>query len=149
MAPTAIPTKPFSKAKAELSAVMDQVVREHRPAVIERRRDAMVALSLPDLRELLAPYRLEPRLSIGRKQTSATLDELGLVGAGRDVDEAIDDLLEEMRGYAADFLSRYSFYMQTDRSTHAPYVLRFALAPADEQRDLLLEEPIEEIRPIR
>lgn len=141
-----IPTKPFSRAKAELSALMDQVVREHRPAVIERRREAMVVLSLDDMRELLAPFRLEPRVRIGRSQTTAVLNELGLVGAGRDVDDAIADLLEDMRAYAADFVSRFTFYMQTDRRTHAPYVLRFALTPAGEQRGLLLEEPTEERR---
>ena len=144
-----IPTKPFSRAKAELSALMDQVVREHRPAVIERRREAMVALSLGDMRDLLASFRLEPRVSVGRRQTTATLDDLGLVGTGRDVDAALEDLLEEMRSYAADYVSRFSFYMQTDRRTHAPYVLRFALTPAAEQRGLLTEEPAEEIRAIR
>ncbi len=144
-----IPTRPFSQAKAELSALMDQVVHEHRPAVIERRREAMVALSLPDMRELLAPFRLEPRVSAGRKQTTATLDDLGLVGVGRDVDAAIDDLLEEIRAYSADFVARYSFFMQTDRRAHAPYVLRFALTPAEEQRALLVEEPTEELPAIR
>lgn len=127
---------------------MDQVVREHRPTLIERRREAMVALSLPDMRALLAPFRLEPRLSIGRAQTTAVLEELGLVGAGRDSGSAIDDLLEEMRAYTADFVSRFPFYMQTDRRAHAPYVLRFALTPADEQRGLLAEEPTEELRPV-
>ena len=132
-----IPTRPFSQAKAELSALMDQVVREHRPAVIERRREAMVALSLPDMRDLLVPFRFEPRVRTGRPQTVATLDELGLVGAGKDVDTALDDLLEELRAYAADYVSRFAFYMQTDRRAHAPYVLRFALTPAEQQRDLL------------
>lgn len=145
----AIPAKPFSEAKSELSALMDQVVREHRPTLIERRREAMVALSLPDMRDLLASFRLEPRIGVGRKQTTATLDELGLVGAGRNVDAAIDDLLEELRAYAADFISRYSFYIQTDRRGHAPYVLRFALTPPDEQRSVLLEEPTEETPTLR
>lgn len=140
----AIPARPFSEAKAGLSALMDQVVREHRPTVIERRREAMVALSLPDLRALLASFRFEPRVTIGRKETVATLDDLGLVGSGRNLDAAIDDLLEELRDYAADFISRYAFYMQTDRRAHAPWVLRSALTPADEQRGLLVEEPTEE-----
>ncbi len=144
-----IPTRLFSQAKAELSALMDQVVREHRPAVIQRRREAMVALSLADMRQLLAGFRFDPRVSVGRRQTTATLEDLGLVGAGRDVDGAIDDLLEEMRAYAADFVARYSFYMQTDRRAHAPYVLRFALTPADQQRELLIEEPAEESRAVR
>src|SRR5437773_1408171 len=100
-----IPAKPFSEAKAGLSALMDQVVHDHRPAIIERRREAMVALSLSDLRSLLAPFRLEPRVNVGRKETVATLDELGLVGTGRSTDAAIDDLLEEVRAYAADFIA--------------------------------------------
>lgn len=139
-----IPAKPFSQAKAELSALMDQVVREHRPTVIERRREAMVALSLGDLRSLLAAFRFEPRIVVRSKETVASMDDLGLVGSGRNVDAAIDDLLEEFRDYARDFISRYAFYLQTDRRAHAPWILRFALTPADEQRDLLVEEPPEE-----
>lgn len=139
-----IPAKPFSQAKAELSALMDQVVRDHRPTVIERRREAMVALSLPDLRSLLAAFRFEPRVVIGRTQTVASLEDLGLIGSGPTVDAAIDDLLDELRAYAADFVGRYAFYMHTDRRTHAPWILRFALTPTEAQRDLLVQEPTEE-----
>lgn len=140
----AIPTKPFSEAKTGLSKLMDQVVREHRPAVIERRREAMVALSLPDLRALLSAFRFEPRVTIGRKEAVAALEELGLLGSGRTRDAALDDLLAELRDYVAEFLSRYSFYVQTDRRAHAPWILRFALTPLDEQRGLLVEEPTAE-----
>ena len=146
----AIRTKPFSQAKAELSALMDQVVRQHRPTVISRRRESMVALSLEDLRSLLETFRFGPRVVVGRKETVATLDDLGLVGSGPSLDSAIDDLLEELRAYAADFVSRYAFYMQTDRRAHAPLILRFALTPPEEQRDLLIEEPADdEVAPIR
>lgn len=137
----AIPAKPFSQAKAKLSALMDQVVREHRPTLIERRRETMVAFSLNDLRALLDSFRFDPRTAIGRRQTVATLEELGLVGSGPDPDAALDDLLEELRAYASDFIARYAFYMQTDRRTHAPWVLRFALTPPREQRALLVEGP--------
>lgn len=150
MAPlTAVATKPFSKAKAELSELMSHVVREHRPTVIERRREAMVALSLDDLRSLLEAFHFEPRVVAGRKETVASLDDLGLVGSGPDLDAAINDLLEELRDYAADFVRRYAFYMQTDRRPHAPWVLRLALTPPDEQRELLIEEPADEVRAIR
>ena len=147
--PGAIPTKPFSQAKAELSELMNQVVREHRPTVIERRREAMVALSLDDLRSLLEAFRFEPRVVVGRKEVVASLDEMGLVGSGPDLDSAIDDLLKELRDYATDFVRRYSFYMQTDRRAHAAWVLRVALTPPEEQRDLLVEEPVDEGRAIR
>lgn len=145
--PRAILTRPFSQAKSELSALMDQVVRDHRPAVIQRRREAMVALSLEDLRALLETFRFEPRVVIGRKETVARLDDLGLVGSGAGLDAAIDDLLEELRDYAADFVRRFAFYMQTDRRAHAPWVLRFALTPPEEQRDLLVEQPVDEELP--
>ena len=145
----AIPAKPFSQAKAELSALMDQVVREHRPTVIERRREAMVALSLGDLRAALDSFRFESRVAIRRRQTVATLDGLGLIGSGPDLDAALDDLLEELRAYAGDFIARYAFYMQTDRRTHAPWVLRFALTPPEEQRALLVKEPTEESTAVR
>lgn len=144
-----IPARPFSRAKSELSALMDQVVREHRPTVIERRREAMVALSLDDLRSLLAAFPFAPRVVVGRRETVVTLEGLGLVGSGANFDAAIDDLLEEMRSYAADFMSRYAFYAQTDRRTHAPWVLRFVLTKAEEQRGLLVEEPDVERRAIR
>ena len=146
---TAVPTKPFSQAKAELSDLMNQVVREHRPTVIERRRESMVALSLDDMRSLLETFRFEPRIVLGRNEAVASLDQLGLVGAGPTLDAAIDDLLGELRDYAADFVQRYSFYMQTDRRAHAPWVLRLALTPPERQRDLLLEEPGGEGRALR
>jgi len=140
---SAIPTKAFSQAKAELSALMDQVVREHRPAIIERRREAMVALSLSDMRSLLETFGFEPRVTFGRKEVVASLDDLGLVGAGTDLGAAIDDLLEELRDYVTDFIRRYAFYVQTDRRAHAPWVLRFALTAPEEQRQLLLQDPAE------
>jgi len=145
----AVPTKSFSQAKAELSELMNQVVREHRPTVIARRREAMVALSLDDLRSLLEAFHFEPRVVVGRKESVASLDDLGLVGSGHDLDSAIDDLLEELRDYALDFVRRYAFYMQTDRRAHAPWVLRFALTPPEDQRDLLVEEPADEVKAIR
>lgn len=145
----AIPSKQFSEAKAELSALMDQVVRQHRPTLIERRRESMVALSLEDLQAVLGSFRFEPRAVVRGSGTVATLEQFGLVGTGPTIDAAVDDLLDEMRAYVADFITRYAFYMHTDRRTHVPWVLRFALTPINEQRDLLLEEPTDEEHAIR
>jgi hypothetical protein len=44
----------------------------------------------------------------------------------------------EVRLYAADYFERAAFYAATDRAEHAPWLLRFALTPAAEQRDLLI-----------
>ena len=51
-----------------------------------------------------------------------------------------DDLLTELRVYTADYFERHSFYAATDRSEHAPWLLRFALTSAAEQRALLADE---------
>ena len=71
------------------------------------------------------------------EEVTAAVPKLGALGFGVDLDEAIDDLLVELRVYAADYFERASFYASTDRSEHAPWLLRFALTPAAEQRALL------------
>ena len=100
----AIPTKPFSQAKAELSELMNQVVREHRPTVIERRREAMVALSLDDLRSLLEAFRFEPRVVVGRKEVVASLDEMGV----NEIFGVSEHVLYELAGFRKGPLSRRS-----------------------------------------
>lgn len=68
---------------------------------------------------------------------TAALPKLGVLGFGASLDEAIDDLLVEVRAYAIDYFERATFYAATDRSEHAPWLLRFALTPAAEQRALV------------
>ena len=61
----------------------------------------------------------------------------GLLGIGETVDEARADLLTELRAYARDFFERTSFYGETDRAVHAPWLLRFAVTPPELQAELL------------
>lgn len=65
------------------------------------------------------------------------LPRLGLLGFGATHEEAVDDLLEELRLYARDYFERASLYAETSRAGHAPWLLRFALTPAEAQRELL------------
>lgn len=141
-----IKARPFSEAKAELSDVMTQVVREHRPAVIARGggKEAMVAFELDDFRLLLGSFQFEPQVSFGEDGVVAAIESLGLIGHGSDHDRAMEDLLEELRAYASDYLRRYAFYEQTDRRAHAPWIVRFAVTPVEEQRALLSQEPTED-----
>ena len=59
---------------------------------------------------------------------------------GETLEDAMEDLVEELRAYARDFFERASFYAETDRAGHAPWLLRFALAPPDRQLELLYED---------
>jgi prevent-host-death family protein len=138
-----IPTLEFSEAKSHLSDVMSNVVRDHQPLVISRHRgkEAMILLSAEDVATWLRTYRLEPELLFSEGEVTAQLPRFGLLGFGTTADEALADLLAELRAYARRFFDRASLYLQSDRRDDWPWLLRFALTPPEEQHRLLVEPP--------
>jgi len=134
-----LPSLDFSRAKGALSDVMTRVVHEHRPSVVSRHRgkERMLLVRAEDLVRYLASFEFDVELVEDGDEVTAALPALGLLGFGRSRDEAIDDLLTELRAYAADYFERASFYAATDRAAHAPWLLRFSLTPAAEQRELV------------
>lgn len=135
----ALPSLDFSRAKGALSDVMTRVVHEHRPSVVSRHRgkERMVLMQVDDLARILGSFGFDLELVEDSGEVTAILPTLGVLGFGRSRDEAIDDLLVELREYAVDYFERAGFYAATDRAGHAPWLLRFALTPASEQRALL------------
>jgi hypothetical protein len=129
----------FSRAKSELSDVMTRVVHEHRPSIVSRHRgkERMLLVRTDDLARHLAGFRFDVEVVEDAGEVTALLSELGLLGFGSSREEALDDLVTELRAYAADYFERAAFYAATDRAAHAPWLLRFALTPAGEQRALL------------
>jgi hypothetical protein len=134
-----LPSVEFSRAKSELSDVMTRVVHEHRPSIVSRHRgkERMLLVRTDDLAQHLAGFAFDVELVEDGGEVTAVLARLGLLGLGSTRDGALDDLLTELRLYAADYFERSAFYAATDRAEHAPWLLRFALTPAAEQRDLL------------
>lgn len=135
----ALPSVEFSRAKSELSDVMTRVVHEHRPSIVSRHRgkERMLLVRTDDLARHLAGFEFDVELVEDATEVTAILARLGLLGFGSTRDEALDDLVTEVRLYAADYFEREAFYAATDRAGHAPWLLRFALTPAAEQRELL------------
>ena len=135
----ALPLIDFSRAKSLLSDVMTRVVHEHRPSVVSRHRgkERMALVRADDLVRYLDAFRFDLELVEDDGEVTAALPRFGLLGFGATRDEAVDDLLVELRVYAADFFERQAFYEATDRAEHAPWLLRFALVPPDHQRTLL------------
>ena len=135
----ALPSLAFSRAKSELSVVMTRVVHEHRPSIVSRHRgkERMLLVRTDDLARHLGAFRFDVEVVEEGDEVTAVLPSLGLLGFGSSQDEALDDLVVELRGYAADYFERPAFYAATDRADHAPWLLRFALTPAGEQRALL------------
>ena len=132
----------FSRAKASLSDVMTHVVHDRSPQIISRHRgkEEMLLVGTRDLAEFLDSFRFEPRLTIEPGEVTAELEQLGLVGLGESTEQAMQDLVDELRLYARDFFERASFYAETERAAHAPWLLRFAITPPDRQLDLLYED---------
>ena len=135
----ALPSLDFSRAKSALSDLMTRVVHEHRPSVVSRHRgkERMLLVRADDLATYLGSFGFEVELVEDGDEVTAALPRLGLLGFGASREEAIDDLLVELRAYASDYFERATFFAATDRAAHAPWLLRFALTPAAEQRTLL------------
>lgn len=132
---------PATQAKATFSALMHEVVNGHRPQIVQRfgARDEMVLIKTGDLASWLDAFVFPTEVTVEDGEYIAALAQMGLAGTGATFDAAIDDLVEETRVYAADYFDRPAFYAATDRGGHAPYLLRFALTPPDQQFGLLLE----------
>ncbi|MGH2460298.1 MAG: hypothetical protein ACRDIY_15685 [Chloroflexota bacterium] len=130
-----IPSIEFSEAKSHLSDVTSNVVRDHPPRLVSRNRgkEAMVLLSADDVAAGLGHDRFEPELVFSEGEVTAQLPRFGLLGFGATVDEALDDLLTELRGYVRRFFEQSSLYMQSERRAEWPWLLRFALPPPDGQ----------------
>ena len=137
-----LPSIDFSQAKSSLSALMTEVVHRHSPRIVSRHggKEEMVLVGSDDLALFLDSFRFDPRVTIDGGEATVELAELGLLGFGETLEEAMEDLREELRAYAQDFFERASFYAETDRAGHAPWLLRFALTPPDEQLELLYED---------
>lgn len=138
MADSALRQLDFTHAKSGLSAVMDDVVHNHQPRVVQRRgREAMLLVRPDDLARWLEPFRLEVGLVLDGGEVTAEIPDMGVLGFGDTVDEALEDLAAELRAYAQRFFERSQFYIETDRARHYPTLLRFALTPAEKQLELI------------
>lgn len=134
----------FARAKSGLSEIMTEVVHGHHPALIRRHRgkESMLLVAPADLEDLLDldSYRFDPQVTMDEGQVTADLRDLGILGFGDSLEEAMDDLVNELRLYTGRFFDRWSFYRETDRRKHAPLLFRFALTPPEQQLELLYED---------
>lgn len=133
-----VPIQDFTWAEAHLSDVMTAVVAGHQPhEVVRRGKDAMVLVNRDDLARALAHFTFNPTVVIDSGEATVEVPEVGVLGFGADAEAALDDALEELRVYTRRYFDKAAFYLASDRATHAPWLLRFALTPPDQQRALL------------
>jgi hypothetical protein len=144
MATPPVPTIDFSPAKSQLSDVMTQVFHGHQPRIVSRHhgKEQMLLVRPDDLVAMLREHRLYVQAVYDTDEVTLRVGDMGVLGFGETLDEAVDDLLVELRAYATRFFREPARFMATSRGAHAAALLRFALAGEDEQRLMLaLGEP--------
>lgn len=144
MATPPVPTIDFSPAKSQLSEVMTQVFHGHQPRIVSRHhgKEQMLLVRPDDLVAMLRDQRLDVQAVYDTDEVTLRVADMGVLGFGETLDEAVDDLLVELRAYATRFFREPARFMATSRGAHAAALLRFALAGEDEQRLMLgLGEP--------
>jgi hypothetical protein len=134
-----VPTIDFSPAKSHLSDVMTEVFHGHQPRIVVRHRgkEQMLLVRPDDLVTILGEHRLDVRAVYGAGEVTLRIPDMGVLGFGETLDEAVEDLLVELRAYATRFFREPARFMATSRGAHAAALLRFALAGDDEQRRML------------
>jgi hypothetical protein len=151
MATPTVPTIDFSPAKSQLSDVMTQVFHGHQPRIVSRHhgKEQMLLVRPDDLVAMLGDHRLDVQAVYDADEVTLRIPDMGVLGFGDTLDEAIDDLHVELRAYATRFFREPARFMATSRGTHAAALLRFALAGEGEQRHMLgVDEPVGEAAPV-
>ncbi len=147
MAIPTVPTIDFSPAKSQLSEVMTQVFHGHQPRIVSRHhgKEQMLLVRPDDLVAMLGEHLLDVQAIYDADEVTLRIPDMGVLGFGETIEEAIDDLLDELRAYATRYFREPARFMATSRGAHAAALLRFALAGEDEQRLMLgLQEPSRE-----
>jgi len=139
MTSTVVPTIDFSPAKSHLSDVMTEVFHGHQPRIVSRHRgkEQMLLVRPDDLVKMLGEHDLDVRAVYDAGEVTLRIPDMGVLGFGETLDEAVEDLLVELRAYATRFFREPARFMATSRGAHAAALLRFALANDDEQRRML------------
>lgn len=139
-----VPTIDFSPAKSQLSDVMTKVFHGHQPRIVSRHhgKEQMLLVRPDDLVAMLGEHRFHVLAVYDADEVTLRVPDMGVLGFGETLDEAVDDLLVELRAYATRFFQEPARFLATSRCAHAAALLRFALAREDDQRRMLgVDEP--------
>jgi antitoxin YefM len=132
----------FTEARNQLSTIYDTVFNAFNPAIIKRKQSEEIALIRVDLlKTLLAKFTFQPEV-IPEEDGSVTLalDQLELYANNATLETAVQDLIQDLKIYAEDYIERPQLFLQApNRKGHFPYILRILLCENDEDLCSLLE----------
>ena len=132
----------FTEARNQFSNLYDSVYNSFNPAIVKRKNTEQVALLRVDmLKMLLKDYKFAPEI-IQEDDGSITLalDVLEIYANNDTLELAMKDLIEDLKLYAQDFLTRSQLFLHApNRAHHFPYVLKIMLCDNDEEIQAMLE----------
>ncbi|HUW63284.1 MAG TPA: exoribonuclease R [Spirochaetia bacterium] len=132
----------FTMARKSTTEWFDNVWHRYLPALIKRRQAQEILVIRRDLQQdILAAYKFRPEVSPEEDgSVTLSLDELDLAVNAPTIEEAADQLTQEIKIYAQDYLDRLQLFINsTNRKAHFPYMLRTWLCNTDEEIKSLLE----------
>jgi len=128
---------PFTYARANLSSIVDALVRNEKPAIAINRKnkEEVLVLKKETQKFLLSAYRL--KAEIHREIDSSYTLSLGLIDIaenGTSLEDALQSVVEELKVYAADYVDRLPLFINApNRQGHLPFVMRVLLADSDSE----------------
>lgn len=132
----------FTDARKDFSSLYSQVYNTFKPALIIRNQREEVLILRTDLQKLLlSKFSLKPEV-LPEENGSVTLalNELEIYSNAETLEDAINELIDELKFYAQDYIERSQLFLNApDRRRHFPYILRILLAENDEEIRNLLE----------
>ena len=117
------------------------MIHQVRPVVISRKREKAVLLESRTLSGLLDAYRIEGELYRDEDGSFvASLTTLDIIESGRTEEEAIQAVIDELRVYSREYISRLPVFLNApNRKGHYPFVLRILLAGSDQEIKAMLQ----------
>lgn len=132
----------FTDARKDFSSLYNEVFNTFKPIVIKRKQVEEVAVLRTDLLKMvLSNYSMKPEVC-GEVDGSTTisLDQLEIYSNGETFDEALFQLIQDLKFYAQDYIERSQLFLNApNRREHFPYILRILLCENDNEIRSTLE----------
>lgn len=127
----------FSVARQNFTEIIDRI-QDFESVLIKKRKKSEIDAVILN-RELFEDFLDDVKFSleITEEETgefTIVLNELNIIGAGENRDEAIDDLANEVMLYSEDYIKNYNMYRHaSNRKDHLKQVLKIALLETEEE----------------
>ncbi|KKM09674.1 hypothetical protein SY88_17485 [Clostridiales bacterium PH28_bin88] len=125
--------RPINEARRDLSALYDEITTLGREVVVinakSKNRDSISLVKTALLEEWLGIYGFSPEVFLDEETRTwnVHINELGLYAYADTREEAIEQAIDLVSDYTADYLERLQLFLNIpDRRKHYPYIIRIS-----------------------